>query len=710
MKKKLLLLTVLVMVFVCLFVISSSAATTPDPTRGTVTLDDDTVCALYDTEGDALIWYLSEANQDDGYAKYDFIKAQAPEVDYKGTQWSQYVYSARAYQTGAITITVNGTSYDKTKLVVLNLKDDDVLVTSQVNASNSIGYPVNCLEGALNGASNLEYAYMRTDFVAFQGNAFLSCSKLKYININELTELVNIAGSAFNGCKKLLDGQPMDLRNSKLAGIGSNALNGVPISALYLPETLVDLYSYALQCMPKVTYINIPSSLKTFSGDSMMNTCPELVTVEGFAELFERGVLTTTIPLRTFENCYKLQPVFKDNKIPEGVQTIGRNAFYKCYEVFGEELVLPNSLTTLGQGALTGAKNVKTVWVGANLTTLGGYDVFNGWTSLETIYFPAGVTTIPINTFCNSNNIKTIYFTGDEDQAITVRKSAETTTGNGVFVSSTLISWEKYQALPDKTGTYFIFDYNLCDAFYQGIHADTDKNCETAVNVVCTREGCGKDIAILSHKLAHTVVYKDGFLMAGVHTQYCTNAGCEAANKTEDLRPMFVADGYSYKTAGTTAGISVKYTINTYEYKLYQAHESKLSFGVIVANAEKIGADTFITDEGTLNALENKGIQVTLKSNDYSTLTCTVNGFTNEEKHLALKLVMSAYVYEVDENGNKTSDATYIQKVYTQKENETDPAYTAYADTIERDATLGVVTIGQVKAHDEYLLKQPQDN
>ncbi len=707
MKKKLLLLTVLVMAFVCLLVISSSAAT-PDATKGTVTLDDGTVCALYDTDGDALIWYLSDANADDGYEKYDYIKAQAPEVDYKGTQWSQYVHGKRAYQTGTITITVNGTSYDKTKLVVLNLKDDDVLVTSQVDASNSIGYPVNCFENALDGASNLEYAYMRTDFVAFQGNAFKSCSKLKYININELTELVNIAGNAFNGCKKLLDGQPMDLRNSKLAGIGSNALNSVPTTALYLPETLKELSSYALQCMPKVTYINIPRSLEKFNGDSMMNTCPELVTVEGFAELFERGVLTTTIPLRTFENCYKLQPVFKDNKIPEGVTTIGRNAFYKCYEVFGEELVLPNSLTTLGQGALTGATKVKTLWVGANLTKLENYDVFNGWTSLETIYFSAGVTTIPVNTFKNSNNIKTIYYTGTKEQAETVRSSANTTGGNGVFVSSTLISWTDYQALDDKAGTYFIYDYNLCDAFYGGVHGDTDNDCTTAENVTCTRK-CGQNIVILSHDLAHTVVYENGFLMAGVHNTICTNDGCTAGNSKEDLRPMFVADGYSYNVAGETAGVSVKYTINTYEFGLYQEHVSKLSFGIIVANAEKIDADTFLKGDGTLNVLENKGIQVSLKSDNYSSLTCTVKGFTNSEKHLALKLLMTAYVYEVDAEGNKTSEVTYIQKVYTKNENETDPAYTPYADSIERDAILGAVTISQVKAHDEYVKSQAQN-
>ena len=74
MKKKLLLLTVLVIALTCIFAISVSAAE-PDTSKETVQLKDSTVLPIWDTDGDALIWYKSTVNTEDGYANYDYIKA-----------------------------------------------------------------------------------------------------------------------------------------------------------------------------------------------------------------------------------------------------------------------------------------------------------------------------------------------------------------------------------------------------------------------------------------------------------------------------------------------------------------------------------------------------------------------------------------------------------------------------------------------------------
>ena len=59
MKKKLLLLTVLVIALTCLFAISVSAAGVHDNVDKTqkVTLSDGTQVNLFDSEGNALIWY-----------------------------------------------------------------------------------------------------------------------------------------------------------------------------------------------------------------------------------------------------------------------------------------------------------------------------------------------------------------------------------------------------------------------------------------------------------------------------------------------------------------------------------------------------------------------------------------------------------------------------------------------------------------------------
>ena len=89
MKKRIFLTLAVILVLACALAISASAATVPDFTGETVTLGDNTVCALYDTEGNALIWYKSTNNPDDGYANYDFIRADSGngEDGYEGEKY-----------------------------------------------------------------------------------------------------------------------------------------------------------------------------------------------------------------------------------------------------------------------------------------------------------------------------------------------------------------------------------------------------------------------------------------------------------------------------------------------------------------------------------------------------------------------------------------------------------------------------------------------
>ena len=78
MKKKLLLIVSLIAVLACIFALSISAAE-PDNSKGTVTLDDGTVCALWDTEGNPLIWYLAGTDES-GANIYNYVDATSSAV------------------------------------------------------------------------------------------------------------------------------------------------------------------------------------------------------------------------------------------------------------------------------------------------------------------------------------------------------------------------------------------------------------------------------------------------------------------------------------------------------------------------------------------------------------------------------------------------------------------------------------------------------
>ena len=147
--KRLLVFVLAALAITCICAFSVSAAT-PDENGETVTLSDTTVLPIWDTDGDALIWYKSTVNTEDGYPNYDYVKAQSAEVDYI-TGWAGSINGAHANQVGTVTITVGGKSYGKDDIVVFNVKDDDVVVTTSTHGS--VGKSVNCFGGTFKSST-----------------------------------------------------------------------------------------------------------------------------------------------------------------------------------------------------------------------------------------------------------------------------------------------------------------------------------------------------------------------------------------------------------------------------------------------------------------------------------------------------------------------------------------------------------------------------
>ena len=70
MKRKLMLIVAMIAILACLFALSVSAVE-PDATKGTVTLNDGTECALYDVNGNALVWYINSSGG------YSYVRADS---------------------------------------------------------------------------------------------------------------------------------------------------------------------------------------------------------------------------------------------------------------------------------------------------------------------------------------------------------------------------------------------------------------------------------------------------------------------------------------------------------------------------------------------------------------------------------------------------------------------------------------------------------
>ena len=236
MKKKLFLAIVMVFAFVMAFtfVVSAEAVHNENTVDydATVTLDDGAVLPLYDENNEALIWYIS-GTKADGKNAYSSIRTDDSQVQWYTKSWGE-VTSVSIALTG-------GATYSKATFVVVNMMDDDVVSNFGEGGHTNIGNPIKSFKWVFDGAKNLEYAYLRLDTDGIYATGFQGCSKLKYINLEDLTQLKRIGNnSVFNGCTSLFSGQILDLSKTKLEKIddGVSIFEGVPIRGIILPETL----------------------------------------------------------------------------------------------------------------------------------------------------------------------------------------------------------------------------------------------------------------------------------------------------------------------------------------------------------------------------------------------------------------------------------------------------------------------------------------
>ena len=235
MKRKLFLAFVLVIVFTFTFAIVAFADTVHNETTvdysATVILDDGTVCKLFDDEGNALIWYIS--GTEGGKNVYASIRADDAQVLWNTKSWGEV--------TAVNIVLENGTKYGVSKFVVVNMMDDGVVSNAPEGGHTNIGNPITGFKWVFNGASNLEYAYLRLDTTGLYQTAFQGCSKLKYINLEDLTSLSRLGNAGiFNGCTSLFEGQVLDLTKTKLEKIddGGDIFKDVPLKGVRLPKTL----------------------------------------------------------------------------------------------------------------------------------------------------------------------------------------------------------------------------------------------------------------------------------------------------------------------------------------------------------------------------------------------------------------------------------------------------------------------------------------
>ena len=180
----------------------------------------------------------------------------------------------------------------------------------------------------------------------------------------------------------------------------------------------------------KIIYKGVPYAVLEIEEDAIKN-CKILTSIT-------IGYGVTSISDGAFEDCTSLISV----TIPEGITSIDSEAFYKCTGLTSvhitdlaswckisfdgkssnplyyahhlylngkevKDLVIPDGVTSIGKDAFYGCSSLTFVTISNSVTSIGS-DAFNGCTSLTSITIPNSVTSIGINAFYGCTSLTSV--------------------------------------------------------------------------------------------------------------------------------------------------------------------------------------------------------------------------------------------------------------------------------------------------------------
>ncbi|MBQ4107823.1 MAG: leucine-rich repeat domain-containing protein, partial [Clostridia bacterium] len=223
----------------------------------------------------------------------------------------------------------DGTRYGTGNFVVFNIMDDDVVTNT---GDSNLNRPVTCMKERFKSAKKLEYVYLRLDTIAIQRSNFSDCTSLKYINLEDLTELRRIGDSThFNNCTSLFAGQILDLSRTKLFSIdGGGTFNNVPLKGIILPSTLTTISSWTFQGTA-IESIVWPTGLNKIEGSMFKNNTAlkEIYLSSSVASIGQDAFLS----VNTLEKVFFVGTLDELNTLLATVNTSGNAPFF---DVVGE--------------------------------------------------------------------------------------------------------------------------------------------------------------------------------------------------------------------------------------------------------------------------------------------------------------------------------------------------------------------------------------
>jgi len=275
----------------------------------------------------------------------------------------------------------------------------------------------------------------------------------KFFSVRPINEGKAVEITGYSGSKYEVS-IPPQIKNLPVTSITDNAFNGKSdIVSVTIPNSVTNIGKETFR-KPNFTAINVAGGNKTYaSQDGVLYDKNKKTLI-----LYPRGKTATTFT------------------IPNGVTTIGDNAFYNCN--FLTSVTIPNSVTNIEKWAFSNCKSLTTVTLGNSITSIGDYAFSSS--GLTSVTIPTGVTSIGNVVFseCKSltsvtipNSVTSIGDGAFEDCSkltnITIPDSVISIKGQAFFSGLTSITFQGTIA-SDKLGNLMKDGYQMDFSPFRG--------------------------------------------------------------------------------------------------------------------------------------------------------------------------------------------------------------------------------------------------
>ena len=240
--------------------------------------------------------------------------------------------------------------------------------------------------------------------------AFMNCTSLNDISISNNITL--IGSSTFDGCTSLTNVTIPD----GVTSIGENAFNEcTSLTSVTIPNSVTSIEGWAFSGCTSLTSVTIPDNVTTigkwaFYGCTSLTsvTIPNNVTnilysaFGGCTNLTEINVAESNPSYASVDGvlfnkemttilAYPLGKNLDNYNIPNGIKTIGKNAFYYCTTL--TNITIPDTVTSIGEEAFYKCTGLTSITIPNSVTSIE-YSVFSNCTELSDIYVDQAESTL----------------------------------------------------------------------------------------------------------------------------------------------------------------------------------------------------------------------------------------------------------------------------------------------------------------------------